>query len=113
MRNLFEDAIYLFDMEIDKPTIIKSKADNNYELHVIPDYEQVCVDGFHIKTVGIALYIYIIKNDSLEERDVMDGECMDSKYFFEYLEWFHESPKNLLDVLYRGKLEIIQKTAEQ
>ena len=58
MRNLFEDAIYLFDMEIEQPTIITSQADSNFELHVIPDYEYTCNDGFHIKPIGIALFVY-------------------------------------------------------
>ena len=107
MRNLFEDAIYLFNMEMEKPTIITSKADNNFELHVIPGYEYKCNDGFHIKPIGIALFVYIIKDGELEEKDVMNGSHMDSKYFFDYLMWFHEAPQNMLDVFYRSELELI------
>jgi hypothetical protein len=107
MRNLFEDAIYLFDMEIEQPTIITSQADSNFELHVIPDYEYTCNDGFHIKPIGIALFIYFIKDGELEERDVMDGSHYNSKYFFDYLKWFHEAPQQMLNDFYRSELEII------
>ena len=107
MRNLFEDAIYLFDMEMEKPTIITSQADSNFELHVIPDYEYTCNDGFHIKPIGIALFVYFIKDGELEERDVMDGSHCNSKYFFDYLKWFHEAPQQMLNEFYRSELEII------
>ncbi len=110
MRNLFKDAIYLFDMELDKPTIIKSIADNNYELHVIPDYEQSSVDGFHIKEIGIQLHIYIIKDKAIEEKDIFSGNHMDDKYFFDFLKWFHDNPNQLIEVFYRSKLEVITKT---
>lgn len=109
MRNLFKDAIYLFDMEIEKPTIITSKADSNFELHVIPDYEYTSDDGFHIKPIGIALFLYLIKDGELEEKDVMDGSYMNSKGFFDYLMWFHKEPQNLLNVFYRTELESITK----
>lgn len=108
MRNLFEDAIYLFDMEIEKPTIITSKADDNFELHVIPDYEYYR-EGYNHQIVGVALYIYLFKNDEIEERDLLDGPHMNSKYFFDYLRWFHESPQALIDEFYNTELEIINK----
>ena len=109
MRNLFEDAIYLFDMEIEKPTIITSKADNNFELHVIPDYERNCIDGFHIKIIGVALYLYVFKDGEIEERDVIDGDHYNSQYFFDYLKWFHEAPQQMLNEFYRTDFEIITK----
>jgi len=110
MRNLFEDAIYLFDMEIEKPTIITSQADDNYELHVIPDFERNCIDGFHIKEIGIQLNIYIIKDNELEEKDIFSGNHMNDKYFFDFLKWFHDNPNQLIEVFYRSKLEVITKT---
>jgi len=110
MRNLFEDAIYLFDMELDKPTIIKSIADNNYELHIIPNYEEISDDGFHFKVIGIQLNIYIIKDNELEETDIFSGNHMNDKYFFDFLNWFHDNPNQLIEVFYRSKLEVITKT---
>jgi len=106
MRNLFEDAMYLFDMKLDQPTIFKSIADPSYELHVLPTLEHPYDELFINYPCGIRLLTYIIKDGDLLERDEMSGNHMDSNYFFETLKWFNENPKNYIDIVYNQELTV-------
>lgn len=107
MRNLFEDAMYLFDMKMHEPTIIKSASNSNYELHIIPSYETECIDEyFHVQEIGIQFNILILKNYTLCEEDVFNGKYIGSKYFFDYLKWFNDDPEDLIKKYYESELSV-------
>ena len=48
--------------------------------------------------------------NELEETDIFSGNHMNDKYFFDFLNWFHDNPNQLIEVFYRSKLEVITKT---
>lgn len=106
MRNLFKDAIYLFDMELDCPTILKSMSDPSYELHILPTLEYPYDDTYMNHPCGIKLLTYIIKDGDLLIRDEMSGSYSDSKYFFETLKWFNDNPKNYIDIIYNQEFTV-------
>lgn len=108
MRNLFKNAIYLFDMSLDAPTIITSKADSNYELHVIPTFEYPYDDHFLNNPNGIKLLIYVVQGGNLIYRDEFSGAHQDDQYFFDILKWFNREPKNYIETIYNDRLIVTQ-----
>jgi hypothetical protein len=110
MKNLFQDAMYLFNMEIEQNTIFISENDPAYQLHVIPMFEYTYDDFLSFSDIpsSVKFELYLFKDKTLIETDDLSGDYVSSEFFFEYLRWFNHEPDVMIDSLYRQiKLKVI------
>jgi hypothetical protein len=104
MKNLFKDAMYLFNMEIDKLSVFTSENNSAYQLKVMPAFDYTVNDLLSLSDIpsGVKLDLYLFENNKLIEKDDMSGDFVNSKFFFEYLRWFNDEPKIMIDSLYKS-----------
>jgi len=103
MKNLFQDAMYLFNMEIEKTTIFISQNNPAYQLNVIPIFEYTYDDFLSFSDIpsSVKFDLYLFKDKKLIEKDDLSGDYVSSEFFFEYLRWFNHEPDVMIDSLYK------------